>query len=227
MPRRPAFSYVLAAPRLAALALLLLFALAWPVMAHEGHDHGAAPETIAAAQRRAEAHSDLFEVVAILQPGRALAITFDRYAEPICPTDLAAILRTQASDAADQGHDVAYEGPGRAVLSRPPLAAKRAVSNPVENALRHGRPPVRLRIRDEGADVAIEVADAGDRIAEAERARALAPFTQMDAARGGAGAGLALAIAQRFAEASEGRLELRTAPEGGLWARLLQPRQEA
>ncbi len=150
-----------------------------------------------------------------------------RDAEPIRPTDLAAILQTLASDAADQGHDVAYEGPGRAVLPLRPQAAKRAVSNLVENALRHGRPPVRLRIRAEGPAVAVEVADAGDGIAEADRVRAVAPFVQLDVARGGAGAGLGLAIAQRFAEASEGRLELRTAPEGGLLARLLLPRQEA
>lgn len=150
-----------------------------------------------------------------------------RDAEPVRPTDLAAILQTLASDAADQGHDVAYEGPGRAVLALRPLAAKRALSNLVENALRHGRAPVRLRISDEGPALAVEVADSGAGIAEADRARAVAPFVQLDAARGGAGAGLGLAIAQRFAEAGRGRLELGTAPEGGLLARLLLPRQGA
>ena len=56
---------------------------------------------------------------------------------------------------------------------------------------------------------------------------AVAPFVQLDAARGGAGAGLGLAIAQRFAEAGRGRLELGTALEGGLLATLLLPRQGA
>ena len=59
------------------------------------------------------------------------------------------------------GHDVAYEGPARAVLPLRRLAAKRALSNLVDNALTHGRPPVRLRIRDEGPRVVVEVADAG------------------------------------------------------------------
>lgn len=148
-----------------------------------------------------------------------------RDAEPVRPADLAAILQTLASDAADQGHDVAYEGPGRAVLPLRRVAAKRALSNLVDNALRHGRPPVRLHIRDEGPMLAVEVSDAGAGIAEADRARAVVPFVQLDPARSGSGVGLGLAIAQRFAQASNGSLELRESREGGLLARLLLPRQ--
>jgi len=44
-------------------------------------------------------------------------------------------------------------------------------------------------------------------------------------ARSGSGVGLGLAIAQRFAQASNGSLELRESREGGLLARLLLPRQ--
>ncbi|MBM3620650.1 MAG: HAMP domain-containing protein [Alphaproteobacteria bacterium] len=145
--------------------------------------------------------------------------------EPVKPADLAAILQTLASDAADQGHDVAYEGPGRAVLPLRRIAAKRALSNLVDNALRHGRPPVRLGIHDQGATLAVEIRDAGGGIAEADRARAVAPFVQLDPARGGSGVGLGLAIAQRFAQASDGRLELGAAREGGLLVRLVLPRQ--
>ncbi len=148
-----------------------------------------------------------------------------RDAEPVRPADVAAILQTLASDAADQGHDVAFEGPRRAVLPLRRSAAKRALSNLVDNALRHGRPPVRLRIHDEGPMLAVEVSDAGPGIAEADRARALAPFVQLDPARSGTGVGLGLAIAQRFAQASHGRLELGEAREGGLMARLVLPRQ--
>lgn len=148
-----------------------------------------------------------------------------RDAEPVRPADVAAILQTLASDAADQGHDVAYEGPTRAVLPLRRHAAKRALSNLVENALRHGWPPVRLRIHEGDKIIAIEVADSGDGIGEADRARALTPFVQLDPARGGSGVGLGLAIAQRFAQASNGSLELGEAPEGGLLVRLVLPRQ--
>lgn len=174
-------------------------------------------------EERARMEADLTEMEAMI--ARTLDyIREGRDAEPMRPTDLAAILQTLASDAADRGHDVAYEGPGRAVLPLRPIAAKRAVSNLVENALGHGLAPVRLRIHNEGAMVAIEVADAGAGIAQADRARAVAPFTQLDPARGGSGVGLGLAIAQRFAEASKGALELRDAPGGGLLARLVLPR---
>lgn len=173
---------------------------------------------------RARLEADIAEMESMI--ARTLDyIREGRDAEPVRPADLAAILQTLASDAADQGHDVVYEGPGRAVLPLRRIAAKRAVSNLVDNALRHGRPPVRLRIRDEGPVLAVEVADAGDGIAKADRARAVAPFVQLDPSRSGSGAGLGLAIAQRFAQASNGSLELRESSEGGLLARLLLPRQ--
>ena len=173
---------------------------------------------------RAQMEADIAEMETMI--ARTLDyIREGRDAEPMRPADLAAILQTLASDAADQGHDVTYEGPGRAVLPLRRLAAKRAISNLVENALRHGRPPVRLRILEEGALLAVEVTDSGAGIAAADRARAVAPFTQLDPARSGAGVGLGLAIAQRFAQASNGSLELREAPAGGLLARLLLPRE--
>lgn len=173
---------------------------------------------------RARLEADIAEMEAMV--ARTLNyIREGRDAEPVRPADLAAILQTLASDAVDQGHDVAYEGPGRAVLPLRRIAAKRALSNLVDNALRHGRPPVRLQIHDEGSMLAVEVSDAGAGIAEADRVRALAPFVQLDPARSGSGVGLGLAIAQRFAQASNGSLELRDASGGGLLARLLLPRQ--
>ena len=148
-----------------------------------------------------------------------------RDGEPAVPTDLAAILQTLASDASDAGHDVAYEGPARAVLPLRRLAAKRAFANLVDNAVRHGTGPVRLSIAEAGrGEVVARVADAGPGIAERDRARALDPFVQLDASRGAVGAGLGLAIARRFAEASGGRLELGRSEAGGLLASVALPR---
>lgn len=179
---------------------------------------------LAEGEDRARLEADIAEMESMI--ARTLDyIREGRDAEPVRPADLAAILQTLASDAADQGHDVAYEGPGRAVLPLRRIAAKRALSNLVDNAVRHGRAPVRLRIQDEGPMVAVEVSDAGAGIAEADRTRAVAPFVQLDPARSGSGVGLGLAIAQRFAQASNGSLELRESHGGGLLARLLLPRQ--
>jgi hypothetical protein len=175
---------------------------------------------------RARMEADIAEMEAMV--ARTLDyIREGRDAEPARPTDLAAILQSLAFDASDAGEDVGYEGPTRVVLPLRRLAAKRALSNLIENAAAHGRPPVRLRLRDEGGRVVAEVADAGVGIAPADRVRAVAPFAQLDGARSKGGSGLGLAIAQRFAEASGGTLELDRAPEGGLLVRMVLPRRGA
>ncbi len=56
-----------------------------PAFSHEGHSHGDEPAPPAAAAPRAEAHSDLFEIVAVLGPDRRLWLYLDRYvtSEPV------------------------------------------------------------------------------------------------------------------------------------------------
>ena len=51
-------------PALRAVAILILLG-AFPVAAHEGHDHGATPAPVADMTPRAEAVSKLFELVAV------------------------------------------------------------------------------------------------------------------------------------------------------------------
>jgi len=174
-------------------------------------------------EAREKIEADMAEMEAMI--GRTMDyIREGRDAEPKRPADLAAILQTLASDAADAGQDVSYDGPARAVLPLRHLAAKRALSNLVENAVLHGAGPVRLTIRDEGRCLVAEVADSGPGIAAEDRARAVAPFSQLDPARRRGGSGLGLAIAQRFAEASGGALTLALAPGGGLLVRLTLPK---
>ncbi len=174
-------------------------------------------------EERTRIEADIAEMEAMVS--RTLDyIREGRDAEPTKPADLAAILQTLASDATDAGADAVYDGPARVVLPLRRLAAKRALSNLVENALTHGAQPVRLSVHDEGARVIIEVADGGIGIAPADRGKALEPFSQLDASRGKGGSGLGLAIAARFAEASGGALTLDASPGGGLLARLVLPR---
>jgi DNA-binding transcriptional ArsR family regulator len=114
MPLRPSLSHPPALRRLAALVLLAAFLLHRPAAAHEGHDHGARPEPVAAALPRAEAHSDLFEVVAILQPGGALIVTLDRYADN-SPLDGAITLTLDGEEVAAERQGV---GLGLAIAQR-------------------------------------------------------------------------------------------------------------
>jgi len=98
-----------------------------------------------------------------------------------------------------------------------PISLGRAVANLLENALEHGKAPLRLVLRPwnpsgeacsdgrEGFD--IQVWDSGDGIPEHDWPRALAPFVRLDPARSGQGhSGLGLAIAARIASDHGGGL---------------------
>ncbi|PWS34355.1 hypothetical protein DFH01_25370 [Falsiroseomonas bella] len=96
------------------LGALLLFRQA---LAHEGHSHGDEPPPPAAAAPRAEAHSDLFELVAVLGTDARLWIYLDRHAsnEPIDGATLAMSV---------DGQEVAVERAGEAVyVASPPAFA--------------------------------------------------------------------------------------------------------
>lgn len=89
-------------------------------------------------------------------------------------------------------------------------AVARAVGNLLGNALRHGERPVRLAAHKEGDSLVIEVSDAGEGFDPAHAPQLLQPFARGDSARGGDGAGLGLAIAERVALAHGGSLHFRS-----------------
>jgi signal transduction histidine kinase len=69
---------------------------------------------------------------------------------------------------------------------------RRLVRNLLENAARHGKPPIRVDVRRQGAIAILEVADQGHGIAEAERERVFTPFHRLSPDARGAGLGLSL-----------------------------------
>lgn len=69
---------------------------------------------------------------------------------------------------------------------------RRLVRNLLDNAKRHGRPPVRVEIRRDGAQAILSVSDAGDGIPPSERERVFLPFYRLGGDRKGTGLGLAL-----------------------------------
>jgi len=100
-------------------------------------------------------------------------------------------------------------------------AVRRAVSNLIDNALRYGKEPIDLRLRNSATTAVIEISDPGPGIPPDEAERLKRPFARLDAARSGpAGAGLGLAIVERVARAHGGSLELAAREGGGLVARL-------
>jgi two-component system osmolarity sensor histidine kinase EnvZ len=89
-----------------------------------------------------------------------------------------------------------------------PTAMARAVANLLDNAERHGTPPLRLVLRAEGTEgFVLEVWDAGPGLSPQEWQRARQPFQRLDPARRGEGhCGLGLAIVERVARDHGGDL---------------------
>jgi signal transduction histidine kinase len=85
----------------------------------------------------------------------------------------------------------------------------RVVRNLLDNALRHGRPPVSLSLREEGGEAVLRVSDEGDGIPAHLRERVFERFARSDEARSGTrSTGLGLAIARDLARAHGGDIEI-------------------
>jgi hypothetical protein len=96
------------------LAATLLVSGLHPAIAHPGHDEE--PTAVAAALPRAETHSDLFEIVSVLQPGGVLTIYLDRWADN-APVDGAVTLTIDGQEVAAE-----RQGIGLFVVRSPLLA---------------------------------------------------------------------------------------------------------
>ncbi|SFS05868.1 ATP-binding protein [Sphingomonas jatrophae] len=145
--------------------------------------------------------------------------------EPAVLTDLAVLAATCADDYADAGREVDYVGPDNLDHRLRRSAIKRALTNLVDNALRHGsRATIRL---DVGADeVRLAVEDDGPGIPAERLTEVVRPFVRLNEARARdtKGLGLGLAIVQRAARRESGALRLSNRPNGGLRAEIILPR---
>jgi two-component system OmpR family sensor kinase len=142
--------------------------------------------------------------------------------EPLVVGALLEDVRQRFADrAAQRGREIRVEAPPNGLrLHADPLRLRQALSNLVDNALRHGGGQVVLRARDADDGVELEVADAGPGFDPAIAGRAFERFTRGDAARVGDGTGLGLAIVRTLVEAHGGRAELVAKGEGAtvrLW----------
>lgn len=97
---------------------------------------------------------------------------------------LAAEEGARYDDCVVEGEPVVVRGDARLL--------RRLVRNLLENAARHGRPPVRVDVHRAAPQAVLDVADAGWGVPEADRERVFAPFQRLGAEAKGAGLGLAL-----------------------------------
>jgi len=142
--------------------------------------------------------------------------------EPATLVDLAAAVQTICDDYADMGHTVGYRGPDHLVLTAHPEGLRRAITNLIDNAVRHGR-DVTVRLAATASGIELEVADDGPGIADGQKDAVQLPFVRGDAARGMNGTngfGLGLSIARAAVEAHGGTLALIDRAPAGLIARI-------
>lgn len=109
--------------------------------------------------------------------------------------------------------------------------ALRALTNLLENALRHSPPgqPVELEVILEGPYLVFRVMDRGPGVPPRDQERIFEPFSRTGTeakARGRTGAGLGLAIAKRVAEAQGGTVGYGPRPGGGSTFELRLPSAE-
>jgi signal transduction histidine kinase len=139
----------------------------------------------------------------------SLAVRRRRFAARDWLASLLARLDPDVSDKVEIRIDPRLE------LETDPDALERVVGNLVVNAVRHGRPPVVVRVVDT-CDFRLVVEDAGDGIDPALAGEVFNRFTRGEGSRqAGRGAGLGLSIARSYAEALGGSLHYEDARPHG------------
>jgi two-component system, OmpR family, sensor histidine kinase RstB len=107
---------------------------------------------------------------------------------------------------------------------------RRMVRNLIENAERHGAPPIEIDVRSDGARASVTVSDHGPGVAPVDRERVFTPFFRLPGSDRSSGAGLGLTLVRQIARQHGGEaqwvgaamrpstirvvLPIRSAPDG-------------
>jgi len=160
-------------------------------------------------KRKAELERDVAELDAlideILLASRLDAVKELDADEEVDLLALAAEECARYDDAQLDGEPVTVRGDSRLL--------RRMIRNLLENANRHGAPPIRVRLSCTGGSTELAVCDQGPGVPEAERERVFDPFYRHTATKEIAGAGLGLALVRQIARRHGG--EARCAPQSG------------
>lgn len=119
---------------------------------------------------------------------------------------------------------VELDVPPDLVAAVDPVLFEQALINLLENALKHGAPPIELRARREGAMIVLEVRDHGAGLPGDPGARLFDKFVRASTAPG---AGLGLAVVRAIAVAHGGTVAADTPPGGGARFRIAIPAEPA
>ena len=189
--------------------------------------HGQSPEELRGAlrasiqevDRLAHLADDLLLIARSDREGLPLRV------EPLEARELLSSVATRFQWRADETQrTLELDAPNGLVLRGDRLRLEQALSNLVDNALRHGDGRVSLRAASADGSVELQVGDEGPGFTDGFAARAFERFSRSQPGREGSGAGLGLSIVKMIAEAHGGTAEASNDPGGGAHVRLILPR---
>jgi signal transduction histidine kinase len=102
-----------------------------------------------------------------------------------------------------------------------PRLLRRLIRNLLDNAKRHGKPPMRIEVRRENGKAVLDVLDGGAGVPEGERERIFAPFHQLGGE--GKGAGLGLSLVRKIARLHGGDATVAPRPDSASCFRVTLP----
>jgi signal transduction histidine kinase len=153
----------------------------------------------------------------------------DGRSEAMSRVDLPSLLQTICWEFADMGDPVTYDGPARLVCTVRPRALTRALTNIVENGVKHGTAVTVTLKGTPHHGIAITIADDGNGIPVALHEKVFEPFFKADSARtrNNSGFGLGLSIAQDIVKRHGGGISLLARQPAGLAVQILLPAERA
>jgi len=95
-----------------------------------------------------------------------------------------------------------------------PRLIRRAIRNLLDNARKHGAPPVEVSVLGEAGRVRLTVADHGPGIPETERERVFTPFYRMSKDQQKTGSGIGLSLVRQIAERHGGSVAITESRPG-------------
>ena len=143
----------------------------------------------------------------ILLASRLDAIAELRTEEDVDVLALAAEECARFDDVTLTGDPITVRGDSRLL--------RRMIRNLLENAQRHGKPPVQLRVIADHQEASIVVRDAGDLIAEADHDRLFEPFYRRPGSVYSTGVGLGLSLVRQIARHHGGTARCVSTAEAG------------
>jgi signal transduction histidine kinase len=137
------------------------------------------------------------------------------------PVDLRAVAAEEArrflppGRAREETRSVQVTAHGAALVSGDPETLGRAVRILLDNAFRHGSPPVGITVTNRDGRIRLEVRDSGRGFPPGSEERVFDRFYRADPARSGEGTGLGLSIARAIVETHGGTIRATSADGGG------------